>query len=567
MLEPRPYQLECLEAINEFRSRGITRQLCNLPTGTGKTVVFSLLAKELNTRTIIIAHTEELIVQAKEKLEIVWPEAKIGIVKAGSDEIGAQIVIASIQTICRDKRLEKLKEQGFKLMIIDECHHGAAESYTKVIRELGFMDDDPNKLLVGVTATPKRGDGLSLGSIFQEIVFESSIGTMIRAGYLSNLVGKQIFTKVALENVGIKHGDFIQSELAKTVNIDSRNRLIVLTHTQYANERKKTLVFGVDVQHAKDLSALFNEHGISSKAVYGAMDKTERKLILKEFTEGKIQVLTNCQLLTEGFDEPSLDCIIMARPTKSIALFTQMIGRGTRTYPLKKDCLILDFCDNAGRNGLCNFKNTLDSAVTPIFGVGCDEGDEQYEVSGDEELAEGNLSKEVAAYLDRIQDIEFFDSSKFAWILIGDSWHLNLGQNRDVWVRHGNGGYHVVAQSDGDLVHLSNRLLPLDYALGLSEDWARRQTTKSAWARKDAPWRSQPASPKQIEALARMGISVDPKISKGEAAQILDARMNEPATAKQLWWLRSHGIGTKHGLTKSEARNLIAEAQKGVKSA
>lgn len=559
MIEPRPYQIEALESVLDRRSKGINRQLISLPTGTGKTVVFALLAKELNLRTIILAHTQELIEQAVAKLKMVWPEVDVGVVKAASDEINAQVVVASVQTASRDKRLQKLKEQNFELLIADECHHAVAPSYVEVLKELGFLKDDPSKLLIGVTATPRRGDGAALGTIFQEIIFDRSISTMIRSGYLSNLVGKQIFTKTSLENVGISRGDFIQGELARVVNTDSRNRLVVSSHTQYAKERKKTLVFCADVQHAKDLAELFQKNGLPSKAVYGDLDKEERTAILEEFSDGKIQVLTNCQLLTEGFDQPSIDCVILARPTKSSSLYIQMLGRGTRTSPLKRDCLILDFCDNASRNDLCSYKNVLDGVVMPIMGEEWIDDDERYERLPQEKTAQNNRSKEPNVFVDRVENIQFFDSSKFAWNQVGDSWHLILSQDRHIWLRKIKGGYLIVAHSNGEVIKLSSRPLPLDYALGVAEDWSRKQTTKSAWARKDAPWRSLPATQRQLDALAKGGIRFGHGITKGEAAEILDARMSEPATSKQLFYLKTNGIPFQPGITKIEASKMIAK--------
>lgn len=353
----------------------------------------------------------------------------------------------------------------------------------------------------------------------------------------------------------------MQSELSKVVNVETRNRLIIEAHSQYAEGRKATLVFCADVQHAKDLADLFNECGIASKAVYGAMDKEERQQVLREFSERKIQVLTNCQILTEGFDEPRIDCVIMGRPTKSASLYTQMIGRGTRTYPTKTDCLVLDFCDNATRNELCTYKNTLDGVVTSLFPAESLEHAEEYNQSTQEEKFENTSSKRINFYTERVDEIEFFETSHFAWVSVGDSWHLTLGMNRDVWVRQVNGGFLVVAQSDGDLKQLSNRPLPLDYALGVAEDWARRQTTKSAWARKDAPWRLKPASQKQLDTLSRMGVQFDHGISQGEASQLLEAKISSPATSKQLFFLRSNGIPHTREISKLEAQKLIAQAK------
>jgi ATP-dependent helicase IRC3 len=422
LIKPREYQLEALEAVTSNSAKRITRQLICLPTGTGKTVVFALLAKEINRRTLVIAHTEELIKQAVEKFKIVWPEVDIGIVKAEADEVDSHVVVASIQTICREKRLEKLKEQNFGLIIIDEAHHAGAPSYENTIRELGFLDDNPEKLLVGVTATAKRGDGIGLSSIFQEIVFERSINTMIRAGYLSPLVGKQVFTKIDLTGVSFQNGDFMQAELAKVVNTPSRNQLIVDNYKLNAANRKKALAFCVDVQHAKDLATTFERSGVNAYAVYGAMDKQERKKLLSAFSNGSFSVLTNCQILTEGFDEPSIDCVILGRPTASSSLFTQMIGRGTRTFPTKRDCLVLDFTDNATRHNLCTSNNTLKGAVTSLDHFGEAIVEEMSEVMPQDKIIDSKSFYAIRVMEEKIEKIEFFDKTAFAWTPIGSDW-------------------------------------------------------------------------------------------------------------------------------------------------
>ena len=557
IINPREYQLEAIEAVANRRSLGITRQLICLPTGTGKTVIFALLAKSLNLRTLVLAHSSELIKQAVDKFKIVWPDVDIGIVKAASDEVASQVVVASVQTATRDRRLKRLKAQNFELLIIDEAHHSAAASYEKIVKELGFFDDDERKLLVGVTATPKRADGIGLNSVFQELVFDRSMSTMIRAGYLAPLVGKQVFTKVEIQRIGISRGDFVSSELARIVNIPERNQLIAEKYKKYASDRKKSLAFCVNVKHAKDLAETFNQNGISAKAIYGAMNDEERTSTLSSFQKGEISILTNCQLLTEGFDSPAIDCVIMSRPTQSATLFTQMIGRGTRNFPLKKNCLILDFTDNATKHRLCTFKNTLDGAVACLPGTEEKEISQEANDSTNEEISAYAASKAVKVLEDRVEDIEFFGSAHFAWTPVGDSWHLILASNRDVWVRQVEGGFLVTAQNDGELFKLSSRPLPLDYALGVAEDWSRKQTTKSAWAKKDAAWRTEPASKKQTDTLTRLGFVFD-NISKGEASQLLDSKFNEVATSKQIWWLKRHGVTFETSLTKHEARKLIS---------
>ncbi len=530
MLKAREYQLEALEAVSEFRSNGITRQLISLPTGCGKTVIFALLAKELGIRTIVLAHTEELIQQAVAKFKVVSPEVDIGVVKAESDEVEARVVVASVQTASKPKRLSKLKENDFGLMIIDEAHHATAKSYTKVIEALGFFEGFPKKLLVGVTATPKRGDGTGLGNIFEEIVFERSIHTMIRSGYLSSLKGKQVFTHIELAKVGKSKGDFVTSELSKVVNTPARNRLIVDHYIEYASDRKKALAFCADVQHAKDLASNFEENGISSKAVYGAMTLEERTEVLSGFSSGKYKVVTNCQLLTEGFDEPGIDCVIMGRPTQSTSLFTQMIGRGTRAFPLKQDCLVLDFTDNATKHQLCTVNSSLDGAVASLLELPCFpesiSEDEQGQSPAEQEIDGSSSFDDFEVVEEKVEDIDFFNQSNFSWYSVEDGWHLILGRNRELWVEKVDGGYRIIAQDQGMVFKLSQSLLPLGYALGVAEDWARKKAAKSTLARKDATWRGEPASNKQLAALLKMGFKCDYFLTKGEASEMIDRRIH-----------------------------------------
>ena len=245
------------------------------------------LAKQLNKKTILLAHREELIDQAIDKFKLIWPKADIGICMAEKDEIHNQVVIASIQSASRSKRLAKLKEQGFELMLVDEAHHSAADSYQNVIQELGFTKGSP-KLLVGVSATLQRSDKLDLGNSFEKVTFSRSIGTMIKAGYLSPVVGRKILTNFNFERIGTQHGDFAIGDLSEAVNKPERNEFIAGKFKEYASDRKG-IAFCCDVQHCKDLAEVFKRHGINAKAVYGEMPTYERKNALESLQTGKIQ--------------------------------------------------------------------------------------------------------------------------------------------------------------------------------------------------------------------------------------------------------------------------------------
>src|SRR6185295_5575266 len=329
-----------VEAVISSANAGITRQLISLPTGSGKTIIMSALAKELNKRTLILAHRQELITQTVDKLRLVWPEISIGVCQGERDEIHHPVVVGSVQSCSRSKRLEKLRKQDFELLMIDEAHHSVANTYQSIINTLGF-NKGANKLLVGVSATCGR-DGLGL--IFDEITFSRSISTMINNGYLSPVVGRKILTNLTLEKIRTQNGDFAICDLSGAVNTEERNQFIVEKFLEHAPERKG-IAFCCDVQHCKDLAAEFQARGIACCAVWGDMLAEDRERAISNLKHGKMQFVTSCGVLTEGFDEASLSCVVMARPTKSKSLYIQCIGRGLRIYPSKENCLVLDFTD------------------------------------------------------------------------------------------------------------------------------------------------------------------------------------------------------------------------------
>ncbi len=553
-ITPREYQLEALDAILSQQARGIRRQLCVLPTGTGKTIVFGLLAKELNVKTIIIAHREQLIKQAVDKVSMVWPEAKIGVVMAEQEEVDAQIVVASIQSASRPQRLKRLKEQDFTLCIIDEAHHATSSSYRTLLQELGFLYD-PAKLLVGVTATPSRQDRNSLGDIFEEVVFERSIGVMIRAGYLADLKGKRILTATNLDDISLNGGDFVKCQLAEVCNSPERNSLIVDSFLEHAPQRKG-IAFTCDVQHAIDLAETFKKKRVTASTIYGAMPDDEKASIMARFACGELQILANCALLTEGYDQPDISTVLMCRPTRSQSLYIQCVGRGTRLHPGKTDCLVLDFCDNF--HDIQNIA-TLEKAVS----LPSDEKTKNKE--GESLIKEETAPRTVFVGQQIIGDFDLIDRSRFAWVPVKEHWHLQLSPNISLWLRKEETGYMPTLQNNESLEPLATRGIPLDYAMGLAEDWVRRNKDFESWSAKDARWRNDPPTDKQIDILQKMGYNPE-GITKGQAMQVISQRINErnlwkyeSATAKQRFFLMTKGVQIPNTLTKGEAAGIISE--------
>ena len=350
---PRPYQEEIITSVLKSDNR---KMLVSLPTGTGKTVIFCEIAKRYQKPTLVLAHRDELIQQAVEKLLIVHPNADIGIVKADQNDVYNDITVASVQTLARRNRLTQLRPD-FGLIITDECHHAAADSYRRIYHRYGLLhkspDDEPLTIMdrgaihLGVTATPMRNDKLGLGSIYDNIVYEGKFQDFVEDGYLCDLHFEGVVSSLDLNGVkSTKLGgygtDFKSNQLSERINKEEIHHSIYTAYMEYAKDRKHTLAFCVDRNHANALCSSFQQQGIPSAYLDGETPLNERRDIYNQLKNEQIKIIFNIGVLTEGFDAPHVDCILLARPSKSPTLLTQMIGRGTRPFPGKKNCLILD---------------------------------------------------------------------------------------------------------------------------------------------------------------------------------------------------------------------------------
>lgn len=360
-----------------------------LPTGTGKTVVFAELTRRevvVDGRVLVLAHRTELIEQAADKLNAVGARAAIEQGSLRADPRVVPVVVASVQTL-RGKRLERYAPTAFTKIIVDEAHHSTAPSYR------GILDHFPAAQVLGVTATPDRGDGRGLGKVYESVAFTYDMRTAIREGYLAPLRAKRIIVeKMDLDKVRTHHGDFDQGELAAVLNSDQNLRGVVEPLVRETGDRK-TLVFGVDVAHARSLAEMLNDMRPGSAiALDGTAKPEERRAVLSLFRRGAFQFLCNCALFTEGFDEPGIQCVALARPTQSRALYTQMLGRGTRLAPGKVDCLTLDFVGNSAKHRLVGPADALAGHDLPE-----DVRDKAEELMADGQLALDDVLEQAAA--------------------------------------------------------------------------------------------------------------------------------------------------------------------------
>ncbi|WP_029421734.1 DEAD/DEAH box helicase [Alicyclobacillus macrosporangiidus] len=527
-IQLRPYQQEAVEAffaaLPEHR-----RQLIVLPTGAGKTVVFGAIARRFyheidNTCPIlVIAHRTELLDQAEQKIQYVWPGVFIGRIQAGRNDQLGEVLIASTQTLVAGRRI---KRPG--LIIYDECHHSRAEGALGVLERLGvFREDGPP--LLGVTATPSRADRTELGDVFEHLTYERTILQMIMDGYLSDVRGIKVEVPgLNLGSIRTVGGDYNAKDLSYAMNIEEALDAVADAVLTYAPGRK-ALVFAVDVKHAHALAERFRTRGIACAAVDGSMKAEDRAAILRAFSENKMRLLVNCQILTEGYDQPDVDAVVIARPTRSQALYVQMVGRALRLHPNKTDALVLDLTGATEDKSLQTFarlmrtqrKERLKTVSLP---------------AGKDEQAEDDLPMEqgetVIEWLSRIaqkqekaaqvaQAINLFaNRSRYRWQQVQDNFAICFEDSRWAYLyRDGDEYWPVLELNNEKFMPLHDRSLPLEYAQGIAEGFL--QLLESKLIEKEADWRNAPMSTRQKYVLDKYRIQYDDTWTRGMASDAL----------------------------------------------
>ncbi|OTB03304.1 hypothetical protein M426DRAFT_74070 [Hypoxylon sp. CI-4A] len=347
----RDYQEECIQSVLNSLKNGHKRLGISLATGAGKTVIFTQLIERIKPnpgeadQTLILAHRRELVEQAARHCTAAYPSKKVEIEMGNMHASGtADITIASIQSINSGDRMSKFDPHRFKLVLVDEAHHIVAPGYLRTLEHFNLdqkREDGP--ALVGVSATFSRNDGLRLGAAIDEIVYHKDYVDMIGEKWLSNVVFTTVESTADISKVGSgANGDFQTRELSQVVNTRPVNEITVRSWLAKAAGRKSTLVFCVDLAHVAGLTQTFRQHGIDARFVTGETPKIERSERLEAFRHQEFPVLVNCGVFTEGTDIPNIDCVVLARPTRSRNLLVQMIGRGMRLHPDKTDCHIID---------------------------------------------------------------------------------------------------------------------------------------------------------------------------------------------------------------------------------
>lgn len=509
-MQLRPYQKEDIATIE---SHGAGKYLCQLATGLGKTVTFASLPRQ--GRSLILAHREELITQP-----VKYYNCPVGIEMAESVSNGEEVVCASVQSLVR--RVDKFTPDTFDTIIVDECHHASGGTYQKILNHF-----KPRRVL-GFTATPNRADGVGLEVVFDKIIIKRDLKWGIEQGYLSRIIAKRINIGYDLTGVHSKMGDYAINELERAVNVDGANEAIAEAVKNIAE--MPVLIFAVDVKHAEAIA----------KKIPGAIalsaNSKNRSEVVSAYKKGEIPVLVNCALFTEGTDLPNTRTILIARPTKSISLYTQMVGRGTRLSEGKTECLLID-CVGSTNLPLCT--------APSLLGLDLDGVAKKYQMA-----IEGDLLNDIP---ERIESVSDRPESWINNVRIVNLWAKAQGYNLfDVnWIKLPNGTlrlripveprkYAAIQITAPDLmgnVTFSTSgggeyELPAQDAYELAYDTLRTRFKQQhpLWSLKSAKrWGNQPANDKQniyIQRLAkskRIDVSnVIHDLTKLQAAQLIE---------------------------------------------
>lgn len=506
-MELRPYQNEAIAAISNQWVSGTLRTLLVLPTGCGKTIVFCKLAEKLvseGDRVLIMAHRGELLDQAADKLQK-STGLRCAVEKAEESCLGSwyRVTVGSVQTLMREKRLEQFAPDFFDTIIVDEAHHCLSKSYQRVLNHFSEAK------VLGVTATPDRGDMRNLGQFFETLAYEYSLPKAIREGYLSPIKALSIPLKLDLTGVGVQSGDFKAGDLGTA--LDPYLHSIADEMLQHCMD-KKTVVFLPLVATSQKFRDILNQKGFRAAEVNG--NSEDRAQIQADFAAGKYNVLCNSMLLTEGWDCPSVDCVVVLRPTKVRSLYCQMVGRGTRLSPEtgKDHLLLLDFLWHTDRHELCHPAHLI--CETPDVAKKMTENIEEAGCPVDIKEAEVKASQDVIA--DREE---------------------------------------ALAKKLSEMKKRQRKLVdPLQFEMSIqAEDLAGYVPSFG--------WEMGPASDKQRSALEKMGIFPDEIDNAGKAAMILDKldkrRSAGLTTPKQIRFLESRGFQHVGTWQFAEAKKLI----------
>lgn len=527
----RDYQREAVAAAEDAFARGVKRPAEVLPTGSGKTVVFSRIAADalgngMASRVLVLAHRDELIRQAQEKIRSVAPHLRVGVVKATENGVGAPVVVGSVQTLRHENRRRMLR--GVGLVIVDECHHATSPSYRAVLEHYGCFAEGGAPAL-GFTATMSRADGVGLGEVWEEVVYERDIRYMITRKFL--VPPRGVYVRVDdldLSKVRKTAGDFGDGALGEALTASMAPERIVDAYREHAAGRP-TLLFVPTVEFAFLMCDRFERVGVRARVVHGSQGRDERRAALAEFTAGRVDVLINCMVLTEGTDLPAASCVIISRPTTHSSLYVQMVGRVLRPYPGKVDALVLDVVGASKRHALAGLVDLIGErdAMEPDLGeVDPEAVDDIIEDLRDEE------DMRARRWLDGVivsEEVDLFHGQRAVWQrTYGGHWFVDCPERLIVVIPDPTrtGAWDVVSAHKklvGESDWITRGVTDLGYAMAHAESVIG--TGEAALAKRRAQWRSRPVSQTQRDTLRRWGMVLPEQARSGEASAAISVAL------------------------------------------
>jgi ATP-dependent helicase IRC3 len=577
MLQDRPYQSDAIEADIAAYDAGVRRMMNVMATGTGKTVVFAKLFEKLKSRLpgqmMVVAHTEELVNQNQTKITEVNPTLKVGKEMAGTyADIDSDIISASVATLGRanSDRAKRFNWDRIDKVIIDEAHHSVTDAYGRVLSLSGSLSQGTDKFLLGVTATSQRPDGRALSDIYEKVAFVYSLRQAIADKWLVPIRGYRVTTDTSLDEVERSGGDYRVSALSSAVDTPSRNRRIVTAWKTLAASRR-TMAFTADIEHAKHLAEAFREAGITAEYIYG--DDPERAEKIDRHRRGITTVLCNCSVLVEGYDDPEISCVVLARPTTSSILLSQMVGRGTRLDPrvawdraqeargvvyqnavswdikgpIKEDLIVIDVVDATVSASLVTFPTLMGlSNLIDLKGRGLLEVVEEIEAAQEAhpsiDFATINDANDIASVIQAINmfEVRFPEevekNSELIWFkAIGGGYKISIPKDGPE-----RAGYlHIYENQLGQWV-IEGRIKDADllgtrgtieeaFKCGDEQIRKRLGTMRLSYLLREATWHGKPVSPGQIKMLERLfpkRLFPIAQMTMGMASKVIAERLN-----------------------------------------
>lgn len=522
-IKPRDYQIEAHDAARKAWANGTQRPAVVLPTGAGKTIPIATLAAEelaegYSSRVLILAHRDELIRQAVDKVRSVAPELRVGVVKGTEDQCGAPVIVGSVQTLMHERRRARVRNVG--LVIVDECHHATSPSYRTVLGHYGCFDDGGARAC-GFTATMSRGDGVGLGEVWQDVVYQRDIRYMITRRFLVPPRGISVRVEdLDLSKVRRSGGDYADGQLGEALAASMAPERIVDAYREHALGRS-SLLFVPTVELAALMVERFTSAGVTARLVHGAQPQHERDRALADFRAGRVAVLVNCMVLTEGTDLPMASCVIIARPTMHVGLYVQMVGRVLRTHPGKADAIVLDVVGASKRHAL--------AGLVDLLGERDSVEREAREVVEGEEPDERETGQRDRGWLDGFlisEEVDLFHGQRARWQrTYGGHWFAPYGKDHMVTVipsLDGSDAWDVLrvhTRQHGESDWIARGIPDLGYAMAHGESVIL--ALPHSYARRDATFRKRPASEAQKSLLRRCGAVLPEGALSGEASDVL----------------------------------------------